>query len=321
MIAYRTFRNADPPRILELWNRCSGTRGFGRPAGCDSLESLLFSRPYFDPKGLILAWQDRRLVGMAHSGFGCDEAQKQMDRTLGVICAILVDPDFRRQGIGSELLERSQEYLRSSGSLVQYAGAIHPLNPFYEGLYGGSEMPGFLESDATIHAFLQKRCYRPADTAFIYEQSLNDPPAIHDPRLPLLRRHVKLLIEPWPRPHSWWHAITFGSMISLRYEMVDRETDSFIGKAWIWEMEAFGRVRGAACVGITDVYVAENHRGAGFGKLLLYSILKHLQEQRIAVAEIQTMERNTIAQGLFQSVGFTRVDTGHVYRLDGQPPA
>jgi ribosomal protein S18 acetylase RimI-like enzyme len=318
LIRYRTFRNGDPPSILGLWNRSAQTRGFGRLAGCDNLESLLFSKPFFDPAGLQLAFaNDDHLVGLCHAGFGCDETQSRLDRSMGVVCMLLVDPEYRCQGIGSRLLEMGQSYLRAQGALVQYVGAIHPINPFYLGMYGGSEMPGILESDASAGEFVKRRGYVVADTCFVFQQVLSELGALSDNRIPLLRRQVKLMLEPWPKPLSWWHACTLGPVASLRYDLVDRDSEAFIGKAWVWEMESFGRNWGRPSIGITDLFVAENRRRQGFGKLLLHSIMKHLQEQRIALVEIQTMERNAAARGLYASLGFRQVDIGHVYRLNG----
>ena len=42
------------------------------------------------------------------------------DPTVGVICLLAVMPTHRRQGIGSELLEREEEYLRKQGE-AQFA--------------------------------------------------------------------------------------------------------------------------------------------------------------------------------------------------------
>src|SRR5690606_20222928 len=118
--------------------------GFARLSGCDTLERYVFSKPYFDREGLILAEVDGKVVGMGHFGFGCDETFSHLDRTHGTACMLLVHHAYRRRGIGSKLLELGQAYLRERGTVYQYAGSLHPINPFYLGLYGGSESPGIL---------------------------------------------------------------------------------------------------------------------------------------------------------------------------------
>lgn len=316
VISYRTFRNTDPPRILALWNRSAQTRGFGVVLSCDKLEHLLFSKPIFDPKGLHLALDGDNIVGLCHAGFGCDERERQLDRSMGTIAMLMVDPDYRRQGIGTKLLHRGQQYLREHGANIQYAGGLFPLNPFYLGLYGGSELPGVLDTDQSMVAFLGKRNYTAADTCLVFQRTLEEIPTIEDPRLPLLWRQVELTAEPWPMPTSWWHASVMQSVVSLAYEMVERSTRRPIGHAWVWEMESFGLAWKMPTVGISQFEVAEPFRRQGYGKLFVHSILKHLRGQKINCVEVQTMERNQSARGLYAALGFQQVDTGHIYRLE-----
>ena len=56
-------------------------------------------------------------------------------------------PSIATTALADELLARSEVYLRERGAKVIYAGGIRPLNGFYLGLYGGSELPGVLVTD------------------------------------------------------------------------------------------------------------------------------------------------------------------------------
>jgi ribosomal protein S18 acetylase RimI-like enzyme len=47
---------------------------------------------------------------------------------------------------------------------------------------------------------------------------------------------------------------------------------------------------------------------------MLTQMLRHLQDQYFGVVEIQTMQGNDAARGLYQSLGFEQVDQGHIYR-------
>lgn len=316
MITYRAFRNGDPPRILGLWNASGTGRAFGRANGCDVLEHYLFSKPYFDRHGLIVAEDNGELVGFSHAGFGCDDTYSRLDHSRGTLCMLLVREDRRRQGIGTELAARARDYLRAGGAQQQFAGALHPINPFYLGLYGGSEMPGILESDAAMTALIQRQGYRSIDTCVVFQRRMETAPVIDDNRIPLLRREVDVLVEPWPAPPTWWHACTIGPMISLRYEMVERRTRLPIGHAWAWEMDAFAARWRCPSVGITQFEIEPDRRRHGFASLLLHGILKHLFDQRVGIVEVQTMERNEAARGLYQKLGFAAIDKGHAYQLE-----
>src|SRR5881227_3313044 len=99
VVEYRTFRNTDPPHLVEIWNEAFTGRGAVSLRNGSPLERLIFAKPIFDPAGLILAQKDNEYVGFAHAAMA-QEAQPG----AGVVCAIGVRPGFRRQGIGTELL-------------------------------------------------------------------------------------------------------------------------------------------------------------------------------------------------------------------------
>lgn len=315
VIQFRTFRNNDPPSIRDVWQASRGTRAFGVVNSCDTLESLLFSKPYFDREGLILAEENGRVLGFAHAGFSADDSKASLDTSIGAVYMLMVRPEQRRRGIGTSLLRLAQAYLARRGAQSQYFGGMYPLNAFYVGLYGGSELPGLLESDSNSRDFALRRGYEPIDSCCVYQRSIVELPKTADTRIHLLRRNVDVQAEPWPLPASWWDACLMGNIPSLRYEMFEKETQRPIGHAWVWEMECFARAWSAPTVGIIDFEIATTFRRRGYGKLLLLTVLKHLREQQIERVELQTMARNDAARGLYEGLGFDQVDTGHAFRL------
>lgn len=319
VVEYRTFHNNDPPGLLDLWKASRDSRAFGIVKSCDMLEAILFSKPYFDRNGLIIAELDGRIIGFAHAGFAANDSKSKIDYTMGAVYMVKVHPDLRHRGIGTNLLHLAQDYLVRLGAVAHYFGGMFPMNAFYLGLYGGSELPGILNSDEVSRTFAEKHGYEPVDTCCVYQRRLEELPKVPDTRIHLLRRTVEVQAEPWPLPPTWWDACVLGNMPSLRYEMVEKDTQNLIGQAWVWEMESFGLANGAPTVGIVDFSVREELRRRGYGKLLLLTMLKHLREQQIEIVELQTMERNDSARGLYESLGFQQVDTGRAYRLPRQP--
>ena len=71
-----------------------------------------------------------------------------------------------------EIAPKEQAYLLKRGCSSIYAGSIHPVDPFYNGLYGGAEMPGILGTDPSMLAFVEKHGFQPADSARVYHRSL-----------------------------------------------------------------------------------------------------------------------------------------------------
>ena len=107
---------------------------------------------HFDRHGLIVATRDETPVGFVHAGFGPSDDGLSLDTSMGTTHILMVDPAERESTLADELLAASEDYLRSRGATVIYAGGINPLNSFYLGLYGGSEIPGVLQSDVVLQA-------------------------------------------------------------------------------------------------------------------------------------------------------------------------
>ncbi len=160
MIRYRAFLNSDPPRLAEIWRACAGRGGLAQPVSTAMIELLVLAKQYFDREGVILALDDERPVGFAHAGFGPNETETDIATDLGVTLLVLTVPHPQQDAIAEQLLARSEAYLRGRGAKVLYAGGIRPLNPFYWGLYGGSEPPGVPDSDRESQALFRARLSR-----------------------------------------------------------------------------------------------------------------------------------------------------------------
>lgn len=173
MIRFRSFRNGDPPAITEVWNQHGPFRGLIQPVSPLVLEERILSKPYFDHHGLIVAEEgEGNLVGFVHAGFGPTEDLMAVSTAAGVTCMLMVARHPLQEAIADDLLGRAEQYLRGHGAQVLYGGAIFPLNPFYLGLYGGSELPGVLASDQELAATFQRSGYREVDRCVILHLDL-----------------------------------------------------------------------------------------------------------------------------------------------------
>jgi ribosomal protein S18 acetylase RimI-like enzyme len=310
---YRTFRNADPPAVVALWNEALTHRGAVELRSHTPLENAVFNKPYFDPLGFVLAEDDGRLVGFAHAGFGPTDDLAALDPSKGVIAAVAVRPDRRRSGIGSELLRRVEAYLRERGANTLRAGPSRPDKPFYLGVYGGSNAPGFLRSDPDIEPFLLARGYAPDRRINVFDRRLDTALNIVDARFGALRRKYEPQALPQARLGSWFRECVLGPLEPSEFRLDDRATGQTAARALFWEMTDYGWRWGAPPAGVLDVQVRNDLRRQGLGKFLLAQLLRHLQEQYFAVAEVQVPDEEETAAKLFRSLGFVQVDVGVSY--------
>lgn len=319
MIQYRIFRNTDPPALAKLWNICFTQRGSIGLRGTILLEYFLFAKPYFDPASLTLACAENEPVGFALSGFGPNPKGDALDRTIGVICLIGVQPTYRRQGIGTELLRRSEAYLQERGAKRIYAGPLTPLNPYTFALYGGSDSPGFLDSDTLARPFFEKHGYVLDRSCQVLQRPLDTPVVSNDGRFPALRQQIEILGGPY-RETTWWQECVLGPIELHDYRLRDRKTQQLVAKANLWEMETFSMRWNEHAIGFVNVEVVPELRRQGLAKFLLTQLLRHLQDQFFSLAEMHVPTDNTPALQLARGLGFQPIDTGRQFRKAGNPP-
>lgn len=313
VIHYRTFRNGDPPGLAEVWNESFLGRGAVRLQGPTWMEYFLFSKPYFDPEGLIIATVDDRIIGFAWAGFGPNDTESALDPRTGVVCLLGVAPAHRGQGIGSELLRRAEAYLREHGSEQLFAGPMYPLNPYSFGLYGGSYSPGFLESDPQARSFIEHKGYAVESTCLVFQRSLRQALNITDARFAAHRLRYEIHANPF-QGTTWWQECILGPIELHEYRLQDKLTGRTAARALMWEMETYSARWNEHAIGISDIVVPAELRRQGLAKFLLAQVLRYLQDQFFTAVEIQTRPDNDAAFGLLRGLGFEQVDTGHIYR-------
>jgi ribosomal protein S18 acetylase RimI-like enzyme len=226
---------------------------------------------------------------------------------------VAVRPAFRRRGIGSELLRCCESYLRARGAVKPFAGPQSPLGPFYLGLYGGSDLPGFLESDAAAAPFLGRNGYRPGRRVLVLQKKLAQPLKVLDTRFMGHRQRYELRDDARAHLGSWWRDCVFGLIEPLEFYLHDRPTGARVARALVWEMEGFGVLWNQPAVGLGDIEVHPEFRRQGLGKFFVSQILRRIQEQYYELAEAQAPEDDTPSVGLLRSLGFTQVDAGRLY--------
>jgi ribosomal protein S18 acetylase RimI-like enzyme len=313
VIEYRGFRNTDPPTLVEIWNEAFSGRGAVRLRHSTPLEHHVFAKPYFDPAGLILAVEDNVGIGFVHAGFSANQTETGLSTAAGVTCILGVRPSRRGQGIGSELLRRSEDYLRGRGAVTLYAGPVRPTDPFYLGLYGGSEAAGFLASDPAAEPFFTQRDYRVCRSSLVFQRRLERPVNVVDGRFPAHRARFDLRILPRKGAGTWWQEATLGLVEPFEFRLEEKPTGKVAAQAAVWEMEGFSWRWNQPSVGLTDLVVSPELRRQGVGKFLLTLVLRYLQEQFFGIVELHVPQENEAAVKLVRSTGFEQVDIGQLF--------
>jgi len=314
LIEYRPFRNTDPPQISDLWNFAKLGPGAAREFPNDALDMLVLAEPYFDRRGLIVARDGKELVGFVHAGFGANDTGTAIATSTGVICAVVVRMDYRMQGIGRQLVAQAEEYLRSRGAATIYAGESGTRNPFYLGLYGGSESAGFLKSDENAEPFFARLGYQPAERFILMTRDISEKKDPFDPRLLMVKRTMKFGVLDHPLDATWWWLTRHGRFGSLTFNLIPNSGGAPPAEVTFWEMELHAANRGERTAGITGLTIAASERRKGYAKALLTEVIRRLRDEMVTRVEVTICEKNTPALNLFRALNFEQFDTGVVYQ-------
>ena len=318
MVEYRSFRNNDPPRLLQLLREANLGRGFAPAASIYHYDLAVMALPYFEPAGLIVASEDDRLVGFVHAGFGFQEHHRELDHSQGVISSIVVHPDHQRSGVATELLKRAEDYLKQKGATHIQAGQSRYCDPFYQGIYGGAHPSGFLQSDTSAAKFMSAMDYEPKSYSDIFQKDIANSKSSINFRIMSLKRQTELIETDEAFSTTFWWYCHYGNVESRQYQLVMKKTGDFVASLTVIGLDCYIASWGERAVGIVDIFVAPEHRRKGFGQTIVTEALRQLKGDMISLAECHIPEENEPARALLLSLGFVTVDRGVVFEKSDQ---
>lgn len=127
-----TYRHLDPvadrKAIMDLWNTCLTAD----PITDEIYNDQITNDPNLDPAGCPAAELDGRLVGFAISSVRRtpnDGRGYELDR--GWITVFMVHPEHRRKGIGTALVQKCVDFLKSKGRSTVYVCGLTGSSPKY----------------------------------------------------------------------------------------------------------------------------------------------------------------------------------------------
>lgn len=317
---FRCFRNDDPPRLAEAWKAADLGPGALEPMTAALLETSVFSKPYFEREGLVVAEDAGRVVGFAHAAFGPNADQTAIDTAAGSTLLVVVVPETDQATVGAGLLERCERYLADRGATAIYGGGSAAMRSFYLGLYGGADLPGILDSSPGMQDVFRRAGYVEADRIEVLRRPLAGfrPPVN---RLHLaIRRSTTLHVIDEPHRRTWWEAATTTGIALRRYEL--RGTDEqLLGTASFWDMQPLSSAWGVTAAGLLHVGVEGTRRRQGFANYLVAESLHDLAVEGVTLAEAQVSLANEPALALFTKLGFETAAHGTVFRKAAGAPA
>lgn len=117
MIKIKTLSSKDADRIIEFESHCGVKLPAYYPYDRESLDSYIFKNKDAEAFG---AFEGDVLVGW--SAYSCMEKEDDTDKGVYEMCGLVVDPKYRRRGIGLKLFKiRLKKLLKKDGLTKIYA--------------------------------------------------------------------------------------------------------------------------------------------------------------------------------------------------------
>lgn len=311
----RAFRAGRLAAVVDLWNRCLPVD----PITVRRFRNLVLLDPNFDPAGLRLAHVADRLVGAVYAvRRSVPMRGLDIEPDSGWIMFFFVDPDFREQGIGRQLLngalhwlDRGQvdfspytpNYVLPGLDAATYPAAANLLKQlgfttFYEAVAMHRSLDGY-----EIPIAVRQQLAGLADSGYTL-RTANDDDLVD--LIPLARNHFNA---------DWSRAIreNVGAGMPLDRIVVVREpAERLVG----WAM--FGTYEN-----VIDRFgpfgVLEECRGTGLGKALLYKTMAAMRAQGARSAWFLWTDEQSAAGHLYRSAGFEITRRFQIMRRTATP--
>jgi hypothetical protein len=273
-------------------------------------ENIVLAKPYFDRHGLIVACDGARPIGFVHAGFGAATDHSSLDYSTGTICQLLTVPHPQQATTALELLAAGEDYLRKRGAKTIHAGCAAPLNPFYLGLYGSSDVPGVLASDQAAGELFAAGGYVPGPTRVLVHRTINEyKPPVSGQLLQVKRKYaVNLAGEVLPT--TWWDNCVWSNAVWQRFQLTPRDSAEPLISATFWEIQPLSQAWGVRTVGLVRIDDTPEARSSGMTLFLLSEAIRTFAEQQVASFEAQYPADDATLAGIFKQLGLVEYDRG-----------
>ncbi|MFC4601791.1 GNAT family N-acetyltransferase [Cohnella hongkongensis] len=302
-ITFRHYMPGDEPGIVSLWNRCL-TKDPITPL---RFRNLVLLDPNFDPQGMRIAVRDGVVVGVFYAVRRLlPMLGTELEPDKGWVPFFFTDPECRRQGVASRLLEDAAAFMRANKrETLMFSGyAPNYVVPGIDrtGYPSGAAFlddAGFQRNYTAVAMDYNLVAYEtPEDVRRLKEQRTEEGYSFStagDGDLYELIQFATQQFNP-----DWGRAIREGLLQSLKMDqiLVARHHGELVGfclhGGYEGVRERFG-----------PFGVDSNQRGKGIGKILLHECLQLMRSQGMHGAWFLWTAEMSPAGQLYKKLGFS----------------
>jgi GNAT superfamily N-acetyltransferase len=305
----RTYRKGDQEAIVELWNR--------RVAGCFATPPLtagqfvadVVSKVYFEPEGLVLAFEGQRLRAFVHAGFKSSDYIRP-DHRAGTISMVAVDDGAMKAGLAC--LKTAVRYLFAKGARLVEAFTIDfPKTPFYNGLYGG-EKAGMDEDHPLGMELMKRGGFNISNGAVIMTCDLAKAPPV-----PPMPAGYQIRIGEWDSPMKGLAATAcYGIPERIRRADLLDSASAVLGGITFWHLDRYNRASGDHMAVVSHVGLAPTAHGTGAAAALQGEVHRILQSEGATRMGLGTGGGAVQAVRFYRKMGYETIKPAYFFHLD-----
>lgn len=140
-IKYAQYNESDNQKVYDLFMEVIKEDGFFKEFSFEGFVGHLFKNKFFKVEGTFTAYDGEQLVGFISANVR--DMDLGNEKAAGYINTMFVKKEYRRQGIGSKLLELAEKYIKDAGMKYSRVVFLSQINwPWYIPHTDKHEHPG-----------------------------------------------------------------------------------------------------------------------------------------------------------------------------------
>lgn len=277
-----------------LFNTLTAFEPHIAPLDDERFIALVENKSYFDPQGLLVAMERRKVVGWVHACLAPgSEGHHDPNNKIARIRMLMFAPD--RLKVGNALVAEATAWLAQSGQTEIEALHARVGYPFYRGLWMGGE-PMAPSSLPQLQLALEVGGYKSTQESIFMTARMTARPKVIEPDV-----RADFADAPAQMKHEGMRQSWIGFEPMTTQAVVDGQNAG--GIAWVIEPHVADRL-GAACMNIWGLGVAEKHRRQGLAGALVSRAMAHSYKLGARFCSVGTQLWNAPAHATYAKLGF-----------------
>lgn len=173
---FKIFDSSLIDEIISLWNDEIASLGFFKPWTVESFTNKFLKNPSFKKEGLVCLFKDNlEMIGFGEANVTKNQLNPSL--TPGYITCIAVRKKYQRQGYGTLILEKLEEFLKNEGKTFVRNFFMNPTNlEWYVPGYDKHNHPGApaISYNSSYYLFLLANGYNTNGQQDAYHLNLRD---------------------------------------------------------------------------------------------------------------------------------------------------